>query len=98
MAGPTNDQVQTALAAAQAQRLTWSDKAALLSQAIDRALVNSSGEVEIPWTSAGGGGSNVSRLSIDAAVELLRKIEGLSTGGISANLAEFTSGSFRQVR
>lgn len=90
---PTPAQIRTALASAQQNRLSYADKAILLDAAIDAALVNSSGEVELPWTTTGANGVTISRISLKEAVELVTKLRNLDSGGIVGQYVEFTDGA-----
>lgn len=85
----TTAQIQAALADAQANGLGWSDKAALLRRAIDNAIINGSGECELPWQTTGANGISITRISIKEAVDMAIRFEALDSGGIIAQYVEF---------
>lgn len=82
--------IQAALATAQANDLDWSDMAVLLKQAIINAMVSSSGEVALPWTTAGADGTSVTRLSLIEAQALYAKFNALASGGVVPQFNEFS--------
>jgi hypothetical protein len=85
----TPAQIQTALADAQANNLSYAHKAILLSAAIDQSLVNGSGEVSLPWTSTGSDGTTITRMSLNDAVTLLARLRSMQYGGIVGQYVEF---------
>jgi hypothetical protein len=87
----TPAQIQAALATARANALSWGDKAMLLSMAIDNALVNGAGEVEMPIEIGGSDGTNWTRMKISEAAALVAKWKALDSGGIVGQLNEFWS-------
>ena len=89
----TPAQIRTALASAQQNRLTYAEKADLLDAAIDSALVNASGEVELPWSTTGANGVTISRMPLKEAVELAAKLRQLDYGGVVSQYVEFTDGA-----
>lgn len=86
---PTPAQIHLALANAQANRLSYADKADLLDAAIDNALVNSSSEVSLPWTAVSADGVSNSRMSLEAAVDLSARLRRLDCGGVVSQPIEF---------
>jgi hypothetical protein len=86
----TTAQVQAALADAQANALGWGDKAALLRRAIDNAIINGSGECELPWQTTGANGISITRITIKEAVDMAIRFESLDCGGIVGQLVEFS--------
>lgn len=89
----TPAQIRTALASAQQNRLGYAEKADLLDAAIDSALVSSSGEVELPWTTTGANGVTISRITLMDAVKLSAQLRQLDCGGVVGQYLEFTDGS-----
>ena len=87
----TTAQVQAALADAQTNALGWGDKALLLRRAIDNAIVNGSGECEIPWQTTGANGISITRISIKEAVDMAIRFESLDSGGVIGQYVEFGS-------
>jgi hypothetical protein len=86
----TTAQIQAALADAQANALGWSDKAALLRRAIDNAIINGSGECELPWQTTGANGVSITRISIKEAVDMAIRFESLDSGGVIGQFVEFS--------
>ena len=87
----TPAQIQAALADAQTNALGWGDKATLLRRAIDNAIVNGSGECEIPWQTTGANGISITRISIKEAVDMAVRFESLDSGGVIGQYVEFGS-------
>ena len=87
----TAAQIQAALADAQTNALGWGDKATLLRRAIDNAIINGSGECEIPWQTTGANGVSITRISIKDAVDMAIRFESLDSGGIVPQFVEFGS-------
>lgn len=87
----TTAQIQAALADAQANALGWADKAALLRRAIDNAIINGSGECEIPWQTTGANGISITRITIKDAVDMAVRFEALDSGGVIGQYVEFSS-------
>ena len=87
----TPAQIQAALADAQTNALGWGEKAALLRRAIDNAIVNGTGECEIPWQTTGANGISITRISIKEAVDMAVRFESLDSGGVIGQYVEFGS-------
>jgi hypothetical protein len=85
----TAAQIQAALADAQTNALSWSDKAALLRRAIDNAIISGTGECEIPWQTTSADGVSIQRIAIKDAVDMAIRFEALDSGGIVGQYVEF---------
>jgi hypothetical protein len=85
----TAAQIQAALADAQTNALSWSDKAALLRRAIDSAIISGSGDCEIPWQTTAADGVSIQRIAIKDAVEMAIRFESLDSGGVVPQYVEF---------
>lgn len=83
--------VQAAVAAAQAADIDWSDMALLLKQAITQAILSATGEVELPWSSTGADGVQMTRISLEDATKMYAKFNSLSSGGLVPQLVEFSN-------
>lgn len=86
----TSAQIQAALATARQNDLDWSDMAALLKQAIINAIVSSSGEVALPWSSVDADGTAVTRMTLSEAQEAYARFNALASGGAVSQFAEFS--------
>ena len=85
---PTSAQIQAALAAAQADKLTWAEKADLLEYAITTALLPN-GEVALPAFMVSADGASVQTMTIEQATMIATKWRSLDSGGVIPQYVEF---------
>ena len=82
----TAAEIQSALAFAKENDLSWADIAVLAKSALISSML-SNGSLTVPWRSVGSDGTSITRESL---VELIRFCESQAAGGAVAQYVEFT--------
>lgn len=85
----TRAQIEAALATAQANRLTWSEKADLLEDAMTTALLPDGVTLALPAFMVSSDGTSASTMTLEAAGNLALKWRNMDTGGIVPQYVEF---------
>lgn len=84
----TGAQIQSALADARLNDVSYSDRVLLIQRAIDNAMFDASGNLIVPITSAGSDGVSVT-ISLDLAFKLMDYYRRIASGGVVPQYVEF---------
>ncbi len=85
----TSAQIQSAVADALENDLTFTEMAALLKRAIINAIIASDGTIALPWNNVGSDSTSISRMTLDQAQAVLDFCLTRANGGLVSSLAEF---------